>query len=131
MNSTQQQDEWLQPTIQRLTEWGHHLHSIHGDKLGYSDTASHLAGGSGGGRVMPESETAERIEQILCKVKRLEPGIYHALFLWYYLGLNGTEASDRLGVSVAWYRARRRVGEVMVAVYWDEQQRAIDEGQAA
>lgn len=113
----QRNDDWLEPTRDRLRQWAHWL----------SMTSSPMGGAVTTRYRLPESReyefvsdsTAERMDQILCRVRESNLPIYRVLFDYYYhpsksirdvatdLRIPKTSAADRL-----------KMGEIMVATWW-------------
>lgn len=123
-----QQDDWLEPTRDRLRGWSRWLHAtsgINGGSAGlvggYCEYADH-----GQGQV-PEYQDndSEVIDRILCKVRDRDALIYQALFDYYYHHhLSTREIAESLRISKTRVLSCIKQGETMVAVWWD----AIDRG---
>jgi hypothetical protein len=111
---TQHSDEWLIPAREKLNHWGEYLRSIKGDRLGYSSRASHLST-PGEDSVMPDDETAEKMDRLLCKVKAINFEAYNVLSLYYWLEYSDGAIGKTLQKPRLKCRELRLSGEVMVA----------------
>jgi len=123
-----QQDDWLEPTRERLRGWAKWLHASSGAMPGgsrligsYNERKDH-----GQGYVPPyENTEAEMIDRILCRVRGRDVMIYQAIFDYYYNGHMSTrDIADSLRVSKTKVLTFIKQGETMVSVWWD----AIDRG---
>jgi len=124
----QQQDDWLEPTRQRLKAWADWLHASSGAMPGgYGLIGSYRERqDQGQGYVPPyENNEAEMIDRILCKVRDRDQIIYQALFDYYYeASMSTRDIAEHLRVSKTKVLTFIKQGETMVSIWWD----AIDRG---
>jgi hypothetical protein len=111
---TQHSDEWLTPTREKLNRWGEYLRAIKGDRLGYNSRASHLST-PGEESVMPEDETAEMMDRLLCKVQAINFEAYRVLSMYYWLEYSDGAIGKSLQKPRLKCRELRLSGEAMVA----------------
>lgn len=113
----QQGEDWLEPTRDRLRQWGRWL----------SMTSSPISGAVTTRYRPPESReyewvsdsTAERMDQILCRVRESSMPIYRVLFEYYYHPSKSIrDVATDLRISKAAAADRLKMGEIMAATWW-------------
>lgn len=115
-----QDDDWLDPTRDRLREWARWL-----------KTTSSPIGGSITVRYQPriihpvndappeENGTGERVDRILCQVRAANTMVYLVLFQYYYHHEKSErDLADDLHVSRNRVSQLRLQGETMVEAFW-------------
>lgn len=113
----QQSDDWLDPTRERLRQWGRWL----------SMTSSPMSGAVTTRYRLPESReyefvsdsTAERMDQILCRVRESSMPIYRVVFDYYYHPSKSIrDVATDLRISKTLAADRLKMGEIMAATWW-------------
>lgn len=111
-------DLWVDKACELLTSWGEWLRTTPG--AGSSLTSQYNERiGSGFSQVLPDNETAARVEVILCRIKQTWPEIFLVLHSRYYYEHSYEEVAGRMKISKSTVKNWQRLGEVSVVSYWD------------
>jgi len=99
-----------------LTTWGNWASGSVARDIGYPREAPFMHADEGGRAFTDgENDEAERVEEVMCLIKRCRPDAYYALYCEYVLKLTNIEAANRLKCSVTKYKWRRGDGEHFIA----------------
>ena len=104
-----------------LRQWGRWLHmtgSLTGTS-GVSRYRERLGEPARGLVLMPDNETAERADRVLCRIKQQDREVFRVLYLLYYCELSQYEAGQEIGKSETVVKRLHRVGLTAFASYWD------------
>jgi len=120
--TVQHECDAVDQTRERLQLWGRWLRDTCGVGMGGNVIAMYderIGGDAQGLVLMPDNAVAERIERILCRLKKQQPKVFKVLWWWYYGGVSVQEIADQVNVSPATVKSRRLIGEASVTSYWD------------
>lgn len=114
----QQPDQMIEKARRLLNTWGDWLRATPG--IDNSVTSQYNERSSIGYReVLPDNETAARVEVILCRVKQNWPQVYAVLYSRYYYDRSCEEVANTQRIGIPTVKSWQRLGEVSVASYWD------------
>ena len=104
-------------TIELLIRWGEWCKHGTSRNIGYPKACAFVHAGetrSSDADVMLTDEDAERVEAVMCGLKRHQRQIFDVLAAWYVFGLDLGSGAKRLSVSYGSFRDAKRQGEALV-----------------
>ena len=103
-----------------LIQWGNWLRQAGSPMVYYGSGLRERVGTPvRGPLVMPDNETAERADRILCRIKQQDPDVFRVLYLLYYCELSQYDAAQEIRKSETVVKRLHRIGLTAFASYWD------------